>query len=455
MTVRNGFSRWLVAAGLLICLTNLAAGPPKEAPVRARPEDLSRWSSYHVVSLDKKTDPPGALFDVILTPPVFGTAREDLGDLRLVDARGRFVPYALRIRQAIDERRELSARVFDRVVSPDRSVQLSLDLGENPGEYDQLTVEVPGVGFVRGLHVEGSSDGKDWRTVLDNAHVMRLNERDDAGRPIDRHRFVFHPARFRYLRIQVRPDAVMQDDRPQLGAVRVFRTVVVPGEDVTHLAALGRREPVRILNLGQPGSAWVLDLGWPKVPCRRLTVQCEETDFSRPVQMEDWAERGFYPIGVRGDGQLRSRKAGSHEAVLDLGSELRSQRLRLNVVDGGNPPLTITEVRYTAAARQVVFAVPAGVQEPLRLYTGNPEAPPPNYDFAANLPPRPDPAPTRLELGEREANPSYQPPPLPWTERWPYLVDVILGGACVVLLGILMMLARQAIHKHDTAAQPS
>jgi hypothetical protein len=178
----------------------------------------------------------------------------------------------------------------------------------------------------------------------------------------------------------------------------------------------------------------------------------DQTDFSRPFQVEARLDRAFVPLPIHSDGLLRPRRPGSGEAVVDLGQEQRSQQLRLQVVDSGNPPLPIEQVRFTAPARQVVFAQPAGTQEPLRLYVGNPDAPAPNYDFAASLPARLDPPPSRLNLGEREANPDYQPPPLPWTERWPYLVDVLLGGVCVVLLGILATLARQAIRRHDAAA---
>jgi hypothetical protein len=434
--------------GLLLCLASLPASAG-EPSTETRQEDLQHWANFHEVKRTRKATRPGALYDVVLPPDVFGSARFDLGDLRLVDAAGRFVPYALRTRTPIDEQQPLGVRVFDRVTNADHSVQVSLDLGEQPGEYDQLDVDVPGTGFVRALHVEGGNDGKSWSKVLDNVHVVRLEERDQANRPIDRHRFHLAPTRFRYLRVQLRPDRGLENDRPQVRDVRVFHTVRVPGEDVSHVADLGRREPVR--RQGQPASAWVIDLGAAEVPVRRLTVRVAQAEFSRPFEVDAQYDRTFSPIGVAGT--LRPGKPGSGEAVIDLNQEYRGRRLRLYVIDAGNLPLTIEEVRFTAAARQVVFAVPAGLKEPLRLYTGNPEAPAPNYEFAAGLRPRLDPAPTRLELGEGEANPVYQPPPLPWTERWPYLVDAILAGACVVLLVILVLLARHAIRRHDAAPQ--
>src|SRR6478735_5400077 len=44
-------------------------------------------------------DTARAYFDFLLGPAVFDKARIDLGDLRLVDASGREIPFALRVRQ--------------------------------------------------------------------------------------------------------------------------------------------------------------------------------------------------------------------------------------------------------------------------------------------------------------------------------------------------------------------
>ena len=87
--------------------------------------------------------------------------------------------------------------------------------------------------------------------------------------------------------------------------------------------------------------------------------------------------------------------------------EISAGRLRLVVIDHRNPPLHLTAVRYTAVARQVVFAASADLAAPLRLYFGNPRAAPPHYDFAANMPAVLEPVP----LGRTTAPP--RKPPLP------------------------------------------
>jgi hypothetical protein len=126
-----------------------------------------------------------------------------------------------------------------------------------------------------------------------------------------------------------------------------------------------------------------------------------------------------------------------------------ARRLRLVVTDHRNAPLTLAGVRYTAAARQVIFAPPANLAPPLRLYFGNPDAAAPLYDFAATLPEVLEPAPQRGGLEELTQNPQYQPPLLPWSERWPWLICLVLSMASLVLVGLLFLLGREAIARQD------
>jgi len=129
-----------------------------------------------------------------------------------------------------------------------------------------------------------------------------------------------------------------------------------------------------------------------------------------------------------------------------------ARRLRLVVTDFRNQPLDVRSVTYSAPARQVVFEPKPELAQPLRLYFGNPKAAAPHYDFAEALPATLNPAPERGSLEAPTRNPEYHPPLKPWTERWPWLVYLVLGAAAAVLLGILGALGREAVRRHDAAA---
>jgi hypothetical protein len=366
------------------------------------------------------------------------------------------VPYALRVREARDEQRRLQAKEYDQVANPGGSASVSLDLGEPVPEHNQVEVALSGRGYGRPLRLEGSADGKSWSKLLDGVYVVQM---EIAGRMVDQRRFTYPPSRLRHLRVQVRPDRVLENDRPVITAVGVFHSVHVPGEDVTLAADVQPREPVR--GAGAPGSAWRIDLGEENVPCRKLTLEVSDDDFSRPYFLERLPSpdptRAAYeqpPPEVVASGELRRQNGQPAALEIDLSREVQTRWLRLTVTDNRNPPLNLAGARATAAAREAVFAPPAG-GGPLRLYFGNPRAQEPRYDFAAGLPARLDPPPARAELGPVEVNPDYRPPPKPWTERWPYLVDAVLAGASAVLVGILLVLARSAIRRHDAARQPA
>ena len=130
-------------------------------------------------------------------------------------------------------------------------------------------------------------------------------------------------------------------------------------------------------------------------------------------------------------------------------SEIQAHRLRLLVTDNRNPSLTIRSAEFSAAARQVIFE-PADRKGPFKVYFGNGVARDPNYDLGRNLPATLAPAPERTQFeGQPEANPAYHPEPPPWTERWPWLIYLVLGAASAVLIGILAILAKEVIRRHD------
>jgi hypothetical protein len=419
------------------------AAPPASEP-------LTRWQWYEEVRLPDWNKPPRWL-DFVVPPDVFDKARLDLGDLRLYDAQGREVPYALRIRRAQDTQEPLQAREFNRTTLPDRAAELGLDLGEKTGEHNQVVVVTEGNDFRRRLRVEGGDDGQTWHVLLDKVYLVHFRVGD---RLIDVRRFTYPVCRYRYLRVRVYPDASLEADAPAITSVVVSRAVQVPGEEVTLPASLGAREPVPAD--GGPGSAWVIDLG-ARVPCERLLFDVNDDEFVRSFRVEaadtdatlpSLADTRWRQIQF---GEWRRRAGEEHRPMEIRFNEVQARRLRLVVTDFRNPSLNLTAVRYTAPARQVAFGT-TDLAAPLKLYFGNPQAEPPHYDFAANVPLRLDPSPTRATLGELIPNPEYSPLPLPWTERWPWLVYVVLGAASLVLLAILVALGREALRRHDRTA---
>lgn len=470
----------LVLVAALVTAANAQEAEP--SPAKPPVEELSAWQFYQELSAIGQGK--SKYVDFLVTPAVFDKARFDLADLRLRDAGGRELPYALRIRRSEQQLATLEFREFNHASLPDRADELSLDFGEMPVEHNEMVLSVDGKNFRRRVQIEGSDNREQWRVIEGKGEVVRY---EAEGQFLDARRIRYPTSRFRYLRVRVYPDSAITDDKPKIQAVTMNQNKEVPGEYLTLSANLGQREPVRTYR--GYGSAWIIDLDG-EVPVEKLSFNIDSDDFVRdyevevlsnpdrdyqdsrgmpvrpydkgmPVNKEPFREDRnvpYYPVGgVQASGQWRRRAGAEHQPMeIRFGTELRARRLRLIVTDNRNPPLNLQSVHYIAAARQVVFERPAELAEPLRLYCGNPSALPPSYDFARNLPASLAPPPERIQLAPGvQDNPEYRPTPKPWTDRWPWVIYVVLGIASAALLGILGVLARQTIQRHDAAMPTS
>ncbi len=414
----------------------------------ARPEPTAElktaWQWFHEVTPPK--DGRSSRIDFLLTNEVFGEARTDLADLRLRDQNGDEVPYALRVRRARQEQQALDARQFNRAKQADRSIELSLDLGRRPAEHNLIEIITKGDDFRRRVRIEGSDNGEDWR-LLSEDWLVRFPVRDRP--PIDSNRVTYPPSRYCQLRVQVHPDRSQSDDSPDISSISVFHTVGIPGEYRTLSAVVRPREADKTPY--GPGSAWGIDLGADSVPCEMLSLAIDDDAFARHYDLESVEPGGTARIIA--DGELRRLPGSKHEAIEIHFSETAAHLLKLRVTDHRNPPLDLKSVEYTSPAREVIFARGPDLAWPLRLYVGNPRAAEPHYDFAAGLAEVVSPVPDRAAIGPQAANPSYRPEPKPWTERWPWVIYVVLGTASLVLLILLGLLAREAVSRRG-AVEP-
>ena len=405
---------------------------------------MSSWSSFVEVT-------PGAgargIYDLVVPIQVMDKSREDLADLRLYDG-GKEIPYALRIRKEVEEKREIGARLFNQASVGSTTSEVSVDVGENAGEHNEVEIETAGTNFRRRVDLEGSDSGKEWRTLETGNVIFSFKSENKA---VESNRMSYPTSRYRYLRVRVFADELTDRQAPVITEVKVIMAVREKGELTSWSVAVPAYQLLR--SQRAPASAWTIDLG-ARVPCDQLALEIDDESFSRPFQLE--AVDDPQNIRLVASGEL-TRRIGEQRRplVISFDKEEHARKLRLLITDYSNQTLTISSIKAGAPARQLVFELKEAPAQPLRLFFGNPKATEPHYDFEKELPAKLVTAPVHSLVGAVANNPGYKPEPLPLTERIPWLIYVVLAASSIALALILISLARTTLRTEQQPAEES
>lgn len=421
------------------------------------PENTADWQYQTTLSLPAGDVPASAdLLDVFVPADVFRHSRQDLSDLRLHASDGSSVPYAVRTLAARDVMEYQSASEFNRSEPDDGVHEVTLEFSTDEPTHNQVVIETSGEEFRRSVVIEGSDDGMDWKKLA-KGHLINLTA---DGKSYVQKAFRYRESRHRFLRVQVTPDPQLMTsesgkDEFKIDSVQASREISIPAVLVTTDAEISSREPTR--QYGSPGSRWILDFG-AEIPVDRLEVSIKDQEFARDISLEAETvnligQRQFYPVLFNESTTWQRQRGDEQKAFSVTFGEVRTRRLQLIVADYRNKPLTLTSVKGTAPARQIILQRPEATQFPLTMRFGNSEAESPNYDFARNLPETLPTTPVRGVLGVAEPNPAYVAPPLPFTERFPWFIYVALSSVSVALGAVVMNLSKAAIVHHDASEE--
>ena len=403
---------------------------------------LSVWP-YYVEVAPERAD--GQIYDLVVPLPVMDKARPDLADLRLFDATNREIPYAIRIRRDRDEKRDIPTRLFNYGFAGPSTSEVSVDLGEGPGEHNEIEIETNGTNFRRQVVVEGSDSGREWRTLSNDGVIFSFASQNNVA---ESQRVSYPASRYRYLRVRVSRDPITDRDTPQVTSVKVMMAVREKGWLSTWDVPVPSYQLQR--NQGAHATVWTLDLGG-RVPCDRLSLDIAEDSFSRPFQVHAIDDPQNLHLIASGD---LTRHSGDEKKprVIYFNEEQNVRKLRLQITDYSNPTLNITSIQASAPARQLVFELKAPVSQPLRLFFGNETVAAPHYDFEKEVAARLSREPVHSRLGNVVSNREYRPEPKPLTERVPWLIYVVLAASSLALAFVLLNLARTATR---VSAQPT
>ncbi|HSB28987.1 MAG TPA: DUF3999 family protein [Pyrinomonadaceae bacterium] len=404
------------------------------AAVVVAQSQLASWPSFVEIT----TNQSAGVYQFTVPLEVMGQSRDDLGDLRLFDSENHEVPYAIRTRTSINEQREFDGRVFNEVTIGSTATEATIDLGENREEHNEARIQTEGENFRRRVTIEGSDSRSEWRTLVTDAVIFNFQS---EGKTAASERVTYPTSRYRYLRVRVSRDELSDKAPPDITGLQVLMGIHEKGQLTTWGISVPDYQLIR--NQGAHAAQWTLDLG-ARVPCDRLSITISDASFYRPFEVENFDD----PQNPRllANGYL-SRRAGEEPKplVITFDEEEQVRKLRLQITDYSNPTLTIEAIEAGAPARELVFELKQPQRLPLRLFFGNSKVSEPHYDFEKELSGKLKSTPIQASVGEVTKNPAYVPEPLPFTERVPWLIYLVLAAASVALGWILFSLARKTL----------
>jgi hypothetical protein len=369
---------------------------------------------------------------VRLDREVYEAARPDLGDLRVLDASGRLVPFLIDRGAASGRREEERPRRRNVGRTARGDATADLDFGR-PAPKSRLRLRLSGDNFRRSVAVAGSADGREWTTLVDEAWVFAVPGPDAA-----RYETVeLPPNDFALLRVRVRPGP---DER---GGVAI-EDAWVPGEPRGPAREETIEPRVSRVDEGPRRETWLtLDLGAAHQPFDAVELEVGDGRFFREAVVEarrDVSGRDGRPGSVSwteiGRGALYRLGEGDRPAEsLRLAVSGRERALRVRLLNRDDRPLDVRAVRVRVPVERVVFEAAQGRQ--YRLAYGSSDAAP-EFDLARTV------EDVEAWAGGSAEAPLGPPRKLaaaasgeaPWTERHPALLWAGLLAVVAALGGL-------------------
>jgi hypothetical protein len=406
-----------VIAALAVPIPDVQQPPPWQDWKYARPIELPSAQMAGAAKVLVRFALPG---------DVYGQARSDLADVRVIDATGAQQPYAIDQIAARTTTLRRDATLSEQGFVAGRYSQAVADAGTAGDMHDVLTIETDADQFSTWVEVAASDDERTWRIVRQRAPIFRFRADGFEG-SLDVH---FDRTRSRWLRIRVLDPA---KEFPITGC-SVADVVEAAPEFVTVAAGLRpeSRSPAKQTRL-------TIDLGTADIPASEVRFDVADAAFHRAVAVltsadgKDWSY--IYDCEI-----YRDDLGGSS---LAFGfPEGRGRYWRLVVYNRDDAPLHGLRATLLATPRYVSFRARGGAH--YRVIFGNPHAAAPEYDFASSTSPD-ERAHARLAtLGRYGEAMNLTAPliPRPWTETHAGIVWAALLLAVVVLAWIALRAMR-------------
>jgi hypothetical protein len=381
-------------------------------PALASALDTSRWQYQAPIEAS-----PGSIgvAAIRLTRDIYVRSLPNFGDLR-VARDGDEVPYLIETRRGTVEDAEVEPAVLDKSVVAGNGLQLTLDLGHH-SRHSRLRISTTETNFRQRVRIETSDKNRSWAIARNDGYIFDFSQGDRhvALLSVD-----YPTSTKRYVRATI------------LGWIKTAAVRQV--WSAYHHERPAEREvmdtvtPERSEDPKTKASILTIDLKQPGVPYDRIRLDSGPSHFYRAAELETSTDGKDWRYAASG---TIYRTADESSDGLTFAPR-HDRYVRLRVFNGDDKPIAVRSIVLETTVRVLKFrSVGSGT---FQLFTGNPDAKPPAYDFAAVIAREaPQPEVSAVLLAPA-INPGYRPPPppvKPWSERHP---QVLYGTLVIAIL---------------------
>jgi len=321
----------------------------------------NEWRQTQVLDVSS----PG-LTRVSLPAATLDAAQPGLEDLRLVDQTGNQVPYLIE-RPAPEAESTVRPTEFRSSIE-NGATRLILKTGTS-APIAGVTLETPARQFVKGVDVEGSHDGANWKKLAAGEPIF------ESPNGVTKLRVSFREGAWEFLRLTI--DDRRSEPVPVTGA-QLHRARATAPAEVVPATIKSRDETFGTTRLD-------VDLGAANLTLASLRIDTNEPLFTRAVTLAttELGDDGVRERTIAETVIYRANVNGKSEARLDIPVELQihTRELLVLIRNEDSPPLSIEGVRAERRIAQLIFF--ANQTGRYSLLSGNSQAAAPHYDLSA------------------------------------------------------------------------
>lgn len=404
-------------AAALVCVL-LALGMPSLA--ESAPSDYKSRSAV-------QTSPSPSGYNLLeLADDIVGQTRPGLPDLRVYHGEEE-IPYGLVTdEELLRPARYEKANIFNRGIDKAGNVvfELTIPLDKIAKTINFLSDDK---NFIRSIQVEGSRDGQEWTILAADRTIYDLTEEHKTRRS----EVNLGLTHFRYLRVTVYNEGKGK--------------FTLSGAEISYTSPAGaaletKERPYGALSAVTKDGVqeYTMDLFQPHLPTKELEIVTNAENFNRLVEVYSSEDNKDWRLITKGEVySYRLDKLTARQGSIKFRTESRYLKVRIH--DRDNLPLKIEAIKLRGLNPAVILPVQEGKE--LFLYW-NSHVKAPVYDIQKFKGSMDYSVMPRATLAQAEENKAFRDS-RPWSERNPWLLQVMLGFVAVILLVVIVQSIRK------------